>query len=63
MAKQLTAIRPDLPILFISGFATDVVSHHGVITADTPFLRKPFTGDALLFKVQETMLQSRPRTE
>lgn len=63
MAKQLSDIRPDLPILFISGFATDVVSRHGVITAETPFLRKPFTGDALLFKVQETMLLRRQRLE
>jgi nitrogen-specific signal transduction histidine kinase/ActR/RegA family two-component response regulator len=55
MARQLSAIRPDLPILFISGFATDVVSHHGVITAETPFLHKPFTGETLLLKVQETL--------
>jgi PAS domain S-box-containing protein len=59
MAKQLSAIRPDLPILFISGFATDVVSQHGVITADTPFLQKPFTGDALLSKVRETIFSRR----
>ena len=51
VAKRLTALRPDLKIIFISGL-TDV-STYGVTTAN--YLKKPFESHELLEKVRELL--------
>ncbi len=54
VAQQLTAIRRDLKVLFISGYPHDGVIHHGV-SDQAAFLQKPFTPDLLIAKVREVM--------
>jgi PAS domain S-box-containing protein len=59
LASQLTSRRPDLKIIFTSGYSTDVgVSQLGS-TAGTAFLQKPFTPGVLGRTVRE-MLDSTP---
>ena len=60
IAKQLTALRPDMKVLFLSGYADDVVVRHGFIDEDMPFLEKPFTRDGLVKKVHEVLDQAKP---
>lgn len=52
VAQRLHQARPDLKILFMSGFSTDVVVVHG-ITAGDALLVKPFSLESLARKVHE----------
>jgi two-component system cell cycle sensor histidine kinase/response regulator CckA len=56
LARRLTAVRPGLKILFISGYPEHGSSANGsVLDAGVPFLQKPFTRDLLLEKVREIL--------
>jgi DNA-binding response OmpR family regulator len=54
VARRLNAARPDLKILFMSGFSTDVVVVHGLSAGD-PLLVKPFSLESLARKVHEIL--------
>ncbi len=47
LARQARARRPDLPVLFISGYADDPAVPEGRVPADLDLLEKPFTRDQL----------------
>ncbi|MBI5834114.1 MAG: PAS domain S-box protein [Armatimonadetes bacterium] len=51
LANALTAARPDLKCLFMSGYPADVVAQHGVVAEGTSFIGKPFAASALLDQV------------
>jgi len=55
LAKQLTTLRPDMKVLFLSGYTDEAILRHGIIDADVPFLQKSFTQDGLLKKVREVL--------
>jgi len=59
LAERLRAVRPEMKVLYTSGYADDEVAQHGLIGADRAFLEKPFGRDALIRKVRE-VLDSRP---
>src|SRR6266852_6350180 len=53
-AQRLHEARPDLKVLFMSGFSTEVVVVHGLSAGD-PLLVKPFSLDTLGRKVHEIL--------
>jgi PAS domain S-box-containing protein len=55
LANQLVALRPNLKILFMSGYTDDVIVHRGVLKHGTVLVQKPFTKATLLRKVRETL--------
>nr|MBA4185212.1 response regulator [Acidobacteriota bacterium] len=55
LAEILTEKLPNIQILFTSGYTDDAIVRHGVIEADTNFIQKPFTFDALARKVRELL--------
>jgi CheY-like chemotaxis protein len=55
LARRLRIIKPSLRILFTSGYAADAIAQHGALEADTAFLEKPFTPDALAQKVRDVL--------
>ena len=54
VAQQAAAIRPDTQVLFMSGYAGDIVGQKGVST-NRMFLQKPFAVRSLLGKVREVL--------
>jgi CheY-like chemotaxis protein len=55
LARQLTAQRPGLKAMFISGYADDSMEKDGLLEPGSAFLRKPFTADALAAKIREVL--------
>ncbi len=53
LAARLVAARPNTKVVFMSGYTG--FTHSGPADAETPWLAKPFTRDALLRKVRETL--------
>jgi PAS domain S-box-containing protein len=60
VARRLRETRPDLRVLFMSGYAEEQVVHRGVVEDDVAFLAKPFTPTALTEKVR-LVLEGRDR--
>jgi two-component system, cell cycle sensor histidine kinase and response regulator CckA len=55
LANQLRAERPDLRVLFVSGYAEATVLRQGAIDLSTSFLQKPFSLKTLAHKIREVL--------
>jgi PAS domain S-box-containing protein len=55
LARRVLAIRPDVHVLFVSGYSFEGVGHQGLIEPGTNFLEKPFTADALLRELRRIL--------
>jgi two-component system, cell cycle sensor histidine kinase and response regulator CckA len=55
LAEQLAEERPDMKVLFVSGYAENTVLQYGKIDVTTRFLQKPFSLKALARKVREVL--------
>ena len=55
LAEALTAERPGLRVLYMSGYTDDAVVRHGVLQEGMPYLQKPFAPHALSSKVREVL--------
>jgi CheY-like chemotaxis protein len=61
LAGRLKKRRPELKVLFLSGYTEDAVVRHGVSEAESAFLQKPFSLPVLARKVREVLDQGGPR--
>jgi two-component system, cell cycle sensor histidine kinase and response regulator CckA len=55
LALRLNQIRPELKIIFMSGYTDDVLVRTGALVPGMPFLRKPLRTEVLAAKVRETL--------
>ena len=55
LAERLAVTRPELRVLYVSGYTDDAILREGVIEADVTCLQKPFTVDALARKVRQVL--------
>jgi len=55
LADQLLQARPDLLVLYMSGYTADAIVNHGVVDEGTLLIQKPFTPGALAQMVREVL--------
>jgi PAS domain S-box-containing protein len=55
LSERLMLTRPDTRVLYMSGYSDDAILRHGVKSAGTHFIQKPFSIEALAEKVRETL--------
>jgi CheY-like chemotaxis protein len=57
LADRLVQRKPQLKLLFLSGYTNEAVVRHGVLESEYAFLQKPFTTAALAQKVRDVLDQ------
>ena len=55
LAVRLSPLRPDMKIIFMSGYAKNAIVDRGILDSDVPYLPKPFSPEALASKVREAL--------
>ena len=59
LADLLQPERPEMRVLYMSGYTGDAIEHHGVLAESVAFLPKPFTLEDLLRKVRKVLDKER----
>jgi CheY-like chemotaxis protein len=60
LADEARRRRPDLKVLFTTGYTRNAIIHHGRLDADVELLTKPFTSEALAEKVRQILDMNSP---
>lgn len=55
LSEQVTRLRPEIKILYMSGYTDDDVLRHLILNSSVAFLQKPFSLDALTRKVRAVL--------
>ncbi len=58
LAEKVLRKRPDIKVLYMSGYTYNAIVHHGVLEEGTEFIQKPFNAQNLLRKVREVLQKS-----
>ncbi len=61
LAEEIRGLYPGLPVVFMSGYAGDVVTYHGLAKQDIPFIQKPFTRQQLIEMIRKSLEVPAPR--
>jgi len=56
LAERITAIQPDIKILYVSGYPADFIAHRGVLEGRVHFLQKPFSIQKLASSLKEALV-------
>ena len=57
LADRLTQLKPNLKVLFTSGYTSNIIVHHGVLNPGVAFLEKPLIMETLSRKIREVLEQ------
>jgi two-component system sensor histidine kinase EvgS len=55
LATQISALKPDIKCLFMSGYTAEVIAHRGVVDEGINFISKPFSMHGLARKIAEVI--------
>ena len=58
VADKVLEMRPDVKVLFMSGYTDSVIADEGMLRAGREFIQKPFTKGALAQKVRQVLGQA-----
>jgi FixJ family two-component response regulator len=55
LVDRVTKEKPEMRVLFMSGYSDEAVARHGILEPGLAFLQKPFSRDALVRKVRDVL--------
>ncbi len=55
LAARFLETRPEMRVLYMSGYTDDKLGHHGVLDPDVELIQKPLTPEALLQRVRRML--------
>src|SRR6266542_1112250 len=55
LVERLTPVRPEMKVLFMSGYTDDAILQHGVLDSGVAYLQKPLTPGSLTRKVRDVL--------
>ncbi len=59
LAAKLSALRPDMKVLYVSGYSDNDIGNHGVLDPQFELLQKPFTPQTLARKIRDVIYEDR----
>jgi signal transduction histidine kinase/ActR/RegA family two-component response regulator len=59
LASKLAVVRPDMKILYVSGYSDNDIGDHGVLDPRYELLQKPFTPQTLARKIRDVIRESK----
>jgi DNA-binding NtrC family response regulator len=63
LAGQIISFYPDIRLLFMSGYTSNVIAHHGVLDDGVAFIQKPFSMADMTAKVREVLDKASNETQ
>jgi DNA-binding NtrC family response regulator len=55
LSAQIKVLSPEIKILFMSGYTSDIIAHRGILEKDIHFIQKPFSIKDLSARVREAL--------
>ncbi len=55
LAERMSALRPGIRVLYMSGYTDDAIAHHGTLAPGSHFIAKPFGATDLTRKVRQVL--------
>jgi CheY-like chemotaxis protein len=55
LARRLVSARPEMKVIYMSGYTDRAVAHHGLLELGSTYLQKPFTLDMLTCKIRQAL--------
>jgi PAS domain S-box-containing protein len=56
LAEALSPHRPEMRVIYMSGYSDGVIAKHGIVDAELAILRKPFSKDELMRSVEDVAI-------
>jgi signal transduction histidine kinase len=61
LARAVEKLRPEIPVLYVSGYTDDVTTHNDLLDPSTSFLEKPFTPEVLSTRIRNLLDTNKSR--
>jgi len=59
LANEVLARRPDMPVLFTTGYTRNAIVHHGILDPDVHVVIKPYSLEVLAAKLHKLLRAAR----